>query len=459
MALLKSFRLSQGHARARPLLFSGGASWRFTFVAVFLLQAAVRFGDVKASIKSSRPSRRTAALAIGVLVFLLVSGACGFAAPQQAAAGAGVPQVRLAHLRRGINLSDWFAQAGDPQAYTKQHFETTITAQDLDLIRAMGFDHVRLSVDPRPMFHAKQADQIASEDLTYLDAAIQMILAHDLAVDIDIYADDQFKLRLATDDEFVEQFADFWRALARHYANLDPDRVFFEILNEPEGRDRYRWYGVEAQLATAIREGAPRNTIIATGAHWSDDDDLVFLDPLRDPNVLYAFHFYESHIFTHQGATWSTNYWHYLKGVPYPSNPENTQQAAAEIPDPINRLAVVRYGLDRWNAERIDAEIVQVAGWAKQWGVPVICNEFGVYRKNADPQDRAAWLRDVRTSLEKHGIGWAMWDYNGGFGIVTNENGQPAADEITVRALGLKMPSSAPEPAANPTASALGRAN
>jgi endoglucanase len=215
-------------------------------------------------------------------------------------AGGDVLQRRVAHLRRGINVSDWFAQAGDPSGYTKEHFDSAITAHDLDLIQAMGFDHVRLSVDPRPMFHAGQADQITPQDLAYLDAAVKMILDRGLAVDISIFADAEFKAKLASDDEFVEQFADFWRALARHYANLDAERVFFEILNEPGGRDRYRWYGVGAKLAGAIREAAPHHTIIATGAHWSDDDDLVFLEPLRDPNVIYSFHFYESHIFTHQ---------------------------------------------------------------------------------------------------------------------------------------------------------------
>jgi endoglucanase len=354
-------------------------------------------------------------------------------------AGGDVLQRRVEHLRRGVNVSDWLAQLGDPSGYTKEHFDTAITAHDLDLIQGMGFDHVRLSIDPRPMFHARQADQITPQDLAYLDAAVKMILDRGLAVDISIFADAEFKAKLASDDEFVEQFADFWRALARHYSNLDAERVFFEILNEPEGRDRYRWYGVEAKLAAAIREGAPLHTIIATGAHWSDDDDLVFLEPLRDPNVIYAFHFYESHVFTHQGATWSSNYWHNLKGVPYPSTPENVQAAAAEVPDALHRLAVVRYGLDRWNAGRIDAEIGQVSAWAEHWGVPVICNEFGVYRKNAEPKDRLAWLTDVRTSLEKHGIGWAMWEYHGGFGVVTTENGQPLPDDATLRALGLPM--------------------
>jgi len=329
---------------------------------------------------------------------------------------------------------------GDPAGYTKEHFDAAITGRDLDLIQAMGFDHVRLSVDPRPIFNARQADQITAEDVQYLDAAVKMILDRGLAVEMDIFADSEFKQKLATDDEFVEQFADFWRALARHYANLSADRVFFEILNEPEGRDRYRWYGVEAKLAAAIREGAPEHTIIATGAHWSDDDDLVFLEPLRDANVIYAFHFYESHLFTHQGATWSANYWHELKGVPYPSTPENVQAAAAEVPDEVHRLAVMRYGLDRWNAQRIDAEIGQVAAWAEHWGVPVICDEFGVYRKNAEPEDRIAWLADVRAALERRGIGWAMWEYHGGFGVVTSENGQPAPDGATLRALGLTMP-------------------
>ena len=298
-------------------------------------------------------------------------------------------------------MSDWFAQQQDPAAYTKEHFETTVTAEDVALIRAMGFDHVRLSVDPRPMFHAEQSDQIASDDLTNLDAAMKMILDQGLAVELSIYADDNFKQKLATDDDAVERFADFWRALAAHYANLDPDRVFFEILNEPEGRDRYRWYGVEAKLATAIREGAPQHTIIATGAHWSDDDDLIFLEPLRDPNVIYTFHFYEPHIFTHQGADWSVNYWHYLRGVPYPSDPERARKAAELVPDPVHRLDVVRYGLEGWNAARIDAEIAQVDDWAKHWNVPVICNEFGVYRKYADPKDRAAWIADVRAVARK----------------------------------------------------------
>ena len=302
----------------------------------------------------------------------------------------------------------------------------------------MGFDHVRLSVNPQPMMIHHRPDEIPAEYFGYLDSAVKMVLDQGMAVVIDLHPESDFKAMLAKDDSFVQEFSDFWRALARHYSTWDAERVFFEIMNEPEFSDRYRWYGVEAKLATAIREGAPQNTVIAAGARWSDDEELVFIEPLRDPNVIYNFHFYAPHLFTHQGATWGTYSWHWVKGLHYPSSPESAAKVAAAMPDAVDRLAVIRYGQDHWDAVRIDAEITQVAEWARQHGVPVVCNEFGVYRDYADPQDRAAWIHDVRSTLERHGMGWTMWDYSGSFGVVTKKDGRSVPDDVTLRALGLK---------------------
>jgi len=381
---------------------------------------------------------RFLAQALALAMAFFVAAQVAFA---QANSEPGIAQRHAQHLRYGINLSEWFAQVYDQKGYTKEHFETWNTAQDIALIKAMGFDHVRLSVNPQPMFRRGQADRIPAGYLGYLDNAVQMILDRGLAVIIDIHPDSDFKQKLSSEDGAVEQFEDFWRQLARHYSTKNPDLVSFEILNEPEFHDRYRWQGVQAKLAAAIREGAPQHTIIVAGAYWSSENELLFFDPLRDPNIVYNFHFYDPHIFTHQGATWSTNYVHYLKELPYPSTPENVQAAATLIPDAINRLQAIHYGLDRWNAARIDGEIGQVAAWAKRWNVPVTCNEFGVYRKAATPEDRARWISDVRTTLEKYGMGWTMWDYSGGFGVVTKQEGHPAVpDEVTLKALGRTMP-------------------
>lgn len=351
--------------------------------------------------------------------------------------GSSVAFVRAHHLKRGINASQWFAQVYDKRGYTKEHFEAWTTADDIALIKSLGFDHVRLSVNPQPMFNPREPDKIPADYLGYLDRAVKIILDHGLAVEIDIDLEGDLKAQLA-DDDFVDRFADFWRTLAAHYSTWDPDRVFFEILNEPEVRDRYRWTGIQSKLASAIREGAPAHTIIAAGGRWSDDDDLVFDEPLRDPNVIYNFHFYEPHIFTHQGATWSVYSWHWLRGLKYPSDPQNAERVAVLEPDDLNKLAVIRYGYEHWDATRIDAEMKAVAAWANRYGVPVTCNEFGVYRAYVDPQDRDAWLHDVRSALEKNGISWAMWDYSGAFGLVTKHDGKTEVDEGTFKALGLK---------------------
>ncbi len=377
---------------------------------------------------------------IGLLVFLF--GAITAFAQSGPQPLSSVPGSRLAHIRHGINASEWFAQVYDPKGYTKEHFQNWTAASDIDLIKSVGFDHVRLSVNPQPMMDAGHRSGGIAEYFVYVDAAVKMILDAGLAVEIDMHPDSDFKARLAREDDFVEQFADFWRMVARHYSSWDADQVFFEIMNEPEFKDAYRWYGVEAKLAAAIRQAAPVHSIIATGAAWDNDDDLVFLEPLHDPNVIYVFHFYEPHIFTHQGATWGAYYWHCLKGLHYPSSPENAAQVATMVPEALNRLSVIRYGQDHWDASRIDAEINQAADWAKQHKVPLICNEFGVYRAFADSHDRAVWINDVRTSLEHHDIGWTMWDYSGSFGAVTKKDGKLTPDEVTIRALGLKVPSS-----------------
>jgi len=367
-----------------------------------------------------------------------------FAIPTLAQSSSSLAARRAAHLRHGINLSEWFAQVYDPKGYTKEHLVGWVTPDDIALIKSAGFDHVRLSVNPEPMMRHNMADHLPPEYLGYLDGAVKMILDHGLAVIIDMHPESEFKAKLVQHDDFVEQFSDFWRAIAQHYSSYDPEMVYFEILNEPEFRDRYRWAGVQGKLAAAIREGAPQHTIIAAGANWSDVEDLLVLTPLPDANVIYNFHFYDPHTFTHQGATWGTNYWHFESKLAYPASLEAARKVAAQEPDAFNRLQVLRYGLDHWDGNRIAVEIGQAAEWGKHWNVPLTCNEFGVYRRASDPQDRARWIRDVRMTLEGFGIGWNMWDFgardNGmGFGVVNgSKEGPNTADEVTVQALGLK---------------------
>jgi aryl-phospho-beta-D-glucosidase BglC (GH1 family) len=85
----------------------------------------------------------------------------------------------------------------------------------------------------------------------------------------------------------------------------------------------------------------------------------------------------------------------------------------------------------------VGAEIAAVAQWAKQRGVPLYCGEFGVYKNYSDPKMRAAWINDTRTALEANRIGWAMWDYDGNFGLATKGSDGIVVDQAVLHALGM----------------------
>jgi hypothetical protein len=375
---------------------------------------------------------------MAVLVALSVS------AVAQPSPDAATAFARARHLRHGINASEWFAQWGE---YSAAHTNGYTDAQDIALMARLGFDHVRLSIDANALEQSFAGSSGPTADfLARLDRAVDTMLADGLSVEIDVHPSDEYKQQLRNGNDGVERFTALWRKLAAHYANRDPERVFFEILNEPEVDDDYRWAGIQTHVAAAIRQVAPRHTLIATGANYSSLRDLLRLEPLADGNVIYTFHFYEPHEFTHQGANWGVAWWSATHSIPYPApNPAANPDASAamqaflqEVPDAADRSELENYFLDGWDAQHIQSIIDEAADWARAHRVPLVCNEFGAYRAYADPVSRANWIRDTRTALEADGIGWTMWDYRGGFGVVTKQDGQPAqVDESVVKALGL----------------------
>jgi hypothetical protein len=360
------------------------------------------------------------------------------AAAQDHAAALRTAFARAQHLKRGINASQWFAQS--PGDYSAARTNRYTDAGDIALMAQLGFDNVRLSVDAAPLEqYPRGKDGLNAEFVGRLDRAVDTILAQGLAVQIDLHPEDNYKQQLRTSDYAVDQLTMLWRRLAGHYAARDPEKVFFEILNEPEVNDAYRWAGIQARLAAAIREAAPRQTIIATGPNYSGIVDLLTLHPLADGNVIYSFHFYDPHEFTHQGAGWGEAWWSYTHNIPYPATESTMEEDLKEVPDAANRFKLEGYWLDRWDAHRIRLLIDEAAAWGHENNVPLICNEFGVYRDYSDAISRANWIHDVRTALKADGIGWAMWDYRGVFGVVFKEDGRPArVDSGVVEALGLQ---------------------
>src|SRR5262249_7844077 len=157
------------------------------------------------------------------------------------------------------------------------------------------------------------------------------------------------------------------------------DRVFFEIMNEPAVSPAI-WNEQGARLVAAIRSEAPDHTIIYDHADYQRIDALTAVAPVADVNVVYAAHFYDPMIFTHQGLDWSEDPLRCLHQVPFPA-----RRTDAAVVGLMSELTVRRHGdsvtairaalREPWTEARINDAMSQAAAWAKRHGRPVIINE------------------------------------------------------------------------------------
>ena len=376
------------------------------------------------------------------LLFATAVTACVPAGAQQAALPAAQAHAlavrRAATLTRGTNLSGWFGGSGD---YSAEHTSTYITAADVASMKALGIRYVRFPLDP--VLFARggllaQSPQRA-ELWKRIDDALDLLMNAGLSIDFVVFPRDDYKQALTT-QHGVDQFVMLWQMLARHLMTRDPERFFFELMNESQTSDPYRWIGIQSQVTYAIRQIAPQHTILASGAHYDSIPDLLETQPIDDSNTIYTFHFYEPYQFTHQGAPWGSVEWNDYKNIPYPATPAQVAAISATIPGDNARYQLYLYGVSSWNAQGIADRLAFAATWGREHGVPVICNEFGAFRDTAPHDSRTRYLHDVRAGLEQAGIGWAMWDWSGNFGLVDRSNGNVLPDADNSRALGLTPP-------------------
>ena len=372
-------------------------------------------------------------------VLLLIAGALWLMrareepppAPPVAAALPAPPEVAaatLAHLRRGVNISGWLQHGyeNDPPRYAPD-------AGDWQLIHALGLGHARLLMDPATLLNDRGLPK--AEALARLRQAVDGAVKEGLLVIATLQLPEEMKASLAQAPQ-REALAGTWRALASALRDIPPDQLVLEPLNEPGFDDPRASRALMQELVAALRSVVPKHTLLVSGHKYSGVDELVAMQPLSDHNLIYGFHFYQPFDFTHQGADWGDPVWATLRGFPYPSSPELVAPLLDSQPASL-RDRLHWYGEERWNRERIGKTLGEAMAWGKRHDVNVLCSEFGALRKRSAPADRAAWLRDVRETLEAGGAGWTTWDYSGPFGIVSGPQGKRVVDAAAVEALGL----------------------
>jgi len=337
-------------------------------------------------------------------------------------------------------------------------------------IRSLGFDFVRLTVDPGPLAASEGARR--KEALDLLSKAVQRLTSAGLKVVFNLHGVSQVPaygmdmIYGGADSEGVIRYRTMVRSVASMLVEIGTDKVAFEPYNEPayypcdaSGTDD--WQRIMTDTVADIRSVSAELTIIATGACGGSITGLSNIDPtFDDENIYYSFHMYEPHSFTHQRSDRPDGF---VSGFPWPArsgSPESViqglkahMQAAGltQVEQNANLARVegriAEYFQENWDDAKLKARIGEAVEWATRHGIPatrLFMGEFGVIRISIDGRsgaydaDRLHYLRTVRETAEGYGFPWSIWEYANPDGMTVIEpQGRAVPDADLLQAIGL----------------------
>lgn len=331
-------------------------------------------------------------------------------------------------MGKGMNLT-WMDQRWNGTAENEYRDYIDLTdlpyyKKQVELMHQLGYRFLRFPV----CFDLWYQEQVPYKLLTpqyytALDSMVKWTGEKGMMLSIDYH---HGKLSSSTVEEDKKRIVAIWKEVAKRYHTTDPDRILFELFNEPNEVSESEWQEVLNTLVTAVRAEVPIHTLIVGAAQWNGKEALVNMDLIKDTNLIYTFHFYDPFLFTHQGAEWA-----------------GAAAATTELPYPYRKQAMPRMSQETfgtWGAQKYQQypqeaqynalleSLLTVVNWSKENNVPIFCGEWGAYKKYASVSDRCQYLGDVYDILEKLQIPNAMWEWNGGFSFF---DGTPDVENLS----------------------------
>lgn len=337
---------------------------------------------------------------------------------------------RLKRLARGFNLPNW--DAAEPE---RRPDTATLSA-----LRQRGFSHIRLPVFHDGFSHGDLAGAAVSAYVEQLTATISDLNRRGFLVSVDLHPDAAMNALYRADPELgLARLEAIWRALAARLSGFGADSIVLEALNEPD-TDAATWERHGAALVRLLRRLFPHHTIILGPSGAQRFEDLQNVPEIRDQNIVYAVHFYDPFLFTHQGADWLSDNdpIRYFRHLPFPMAFEDEavqllyKMLLAE--GRLHAAETLRMELKKpWGIGDIDEAFERMRDWSVANARPLIINEFGVLADHAPRIARLTWLKTIAGKAGKNCFAWTHWDYSDGFGFV--DAATQTADEAILKML------------------------
>ncbi|MDR3526961.1 MAG: glycoside hydrolase family 5 protein [Rhizomicrobium sp.] len=310
--------------------------------------------------------------ATGAFLFLF---SAGLAAPKAGAAFVPIdPFAQTAEMGRGVNVLGYDPVWSDPAKgrFTPAMFKT---------IHDAGFSNVRIVLQTFARLDAN--NKLDPVWLKTLDTMVNAALEQGLTVVLDEH---DYELCAKSAEGCRTKVKAVWGQLAPHFKDA-PNKVLFELLNEPNGAITPQvWQVLSREFLAVVRQTNPTRNVLIGGPYWNNLEGLPWLKlPEEDRHLIAVLHYYLPRPFTHQGAAW----------------------------DPVNTDLGVTWGTES-ERQVMEEELYVAKTWSDANNRPIFLGEFGAYDKGP-MESRAQWTAAVARNAEKYGFAWAYWQFDSDF--------------------------------------------
>ena len=315
-----------------------------------------------------------------------------------------------------------------------EHFESYITEADIAYIASLGMDHIRLGFDQvvlekSPYVYREEIIKILHNFVGWCRKySLRPVLNMHKA--IGNYCDIPEECGLMQSEELQSRFVAVWERLENEFS--EQNDVIFELLNEVVNATAEEWNVLAEKTIAAIRAKSKERLIIIGGVEWNNPPALPKVRVYDDENIIYTFHCYAPHEFTHQQGVLQANQLFYNRKMPYPCD-------EIERYRDYQRVVGGAEGYEKY--DRIDIEFLRdYLAPAKEFiekhpDKVLWCGEFGTIR-HAKLQWRENWMRDMITILKEWDIPYCVWNYlstpNDGnrFSLVDDDDRKILSEEL-----------------------------
>jgi endoglucanase len=348
------------------------------------------------------------------ILFLLI-----FFVAAQFATAQNVAWQRAERMKIGMNLSyldNWWLGTKEKN-YTDfvKPIEAAKREKMFAEIAKNGFKTVRIPINFGAWANYEKPYKWENvEGLKIADAFVKWAADNDLNAIIDLHHV-EFDGKVAG-AATTERIVWLWSQIASRYKNTNPERVFFELRNEPHDIKAADWRAQAEAIIKVVRPIVPNHTLIVGFHDWNSRAALIDSKPFADANIIYTFHYYDPFVFTHQGATWSSEGLPELKGVPFPWSKNQPIETPATAKGKWVENQINSYEKDS-SAEKMFADLKAAKDWSEKNKVPIFLGEFGSYGKNPTTEDRCRHAAVIYSALGKLNIPSAWWEWDGGFNM------------------------------------------